>query len=328
MSSTKAISLICFLLCFAVHPVPGFSHNSQSHSVKGVVITIDGTVVPEFSVVVRHIATRPELAQRKHFKNGEFTLDGLTGDKYQIQVSSPSYIPARMDFDFTTHTDPLEHRIVILHTFRNERRLTPGAAEIVSVRKLQEKIPDAARDAYEKGVELHRDGKLEEAMIEYGRAIRLYPNYVEALSDLSTVFLLYNRPEAALTFLRRAEELDEANPVINMNVAIALTEQGDYGSAMKLLKKVLHDHPQTALAYFYIGRIYFIERKFGEAEENATKAVDLDPQLLDSWLLLVNSATEQKKYDQARQALTHIRQTINSGQVVSFIDEQLSTLGS
>ncbi|MBV8140798.1 MAG: tetratricopeptide repeat protein [Verrucomicrobia bacterium] len=324
----KAVSLVCFLLCFAVHPVSGLSHASQPHSVRGIVITIDGTVVPEFSVVVRHVSDKPELAERKHFKNGEFTIDGLKGEKYQLQIASPSYIPARIDFDFKSKTDLSEHRIVILHTFRNERRLAPGAADIVTVRKLQEKIPDAARDCYQKAVELHRDGKLDEALIEYGKAIRAYPNYAEALSDLATIFLLYNRPEAAMTFLHRAQDIDDSNPVINLNVAIALTEQSDYSGAMKLLKKILHDNPKTALAYLYMGRIHFIQKKYGEAQEYAMKAVDLDPQLLDAWLLIVNAASEQKKFDEARQALTHIRQTINNGKVVTFIDEQLSMLGS
>ena len=82
----------------------------------------------------------------------------------------------------------------------------------ISVKKLQEKIPDEAREAYEKGVRLHRDGKLEDATIEYGKALRAYPNYVEALSDLSTIFLLYNRPDSALIFFRPEHELDNGNP--------------------------------------------------------------------------------------------------------------------
>src|ERR1051326_7115187 len=108
MKFTKAAIILCFLLCLFTTPTV-FAHNSEPHSVRGVVITPDGTVVPEFSVVVRHIADKPELFQRKHFKNGEFTIDGLTGDRYQLQISSPSYISARLDFDFKAKPSPLEH---------------------------------------------------------------------------------------------------------------------------------------------------------------------------------------------------------------------------
>lgn len=328
MKSKKAVLIFCFLLYLSTRPREADAHANQPHTVRGVVITTDGTVVPAFSVVVRLIADKPELAERKHFKNGEFTIEGLTGEKYQLLINSPSFIPTRVDLDLKSKSALLERRIIILHTFRNERRLSPGAVQKVSLRKLQEKIPDEAREAYEKGVELHRSGKLEDAMMEYGKALRLYPNYVEAMSDLATIFILYNRPESALTFLRRAQDIEDTNPVINLNVAIALTEQAEYAEAMKLLKKVVRDNPNTALAYFYEGRVHLLQKKYSEAREAALKAVDADPQLLDAWLLLVNASTEEKKYDQARMALTHIRQAINNGKVAAFIDEQLSTLGS
>jgi tetratricopeptide (TPR) repeat protein len=328
MKSKKAVLLLCFLLYLFTCLPNGLAHANQAHTVRGMVITTDGTAVPTFSVVVRHVADKPELVQRKHFKNGEFTIDGLTGDKYQLVISSPTYISSKVEFDFKAKTRPLEHTIVILHTYRNERRLVPGAAYKVSLHALQEKVPVAAHDAYEKGVDLHRDGKLEEALVEYGKALRIYPHYVEALSDLATIFLLYNRPESAMVFLHRAQDLDESNPVINLNIAIALTEQAQYDDALKLLKKIVRDNPQLGLAQFYIGRIHYMQKKYGPAEESAEKAVSLDPEILDAWLLIVDASMEQKKYDQARDALTHIRQTINNGRVAAFIDEQLSTLGS
>jgi tetratricopeptide (TPR) repeat protein len=328
MKTKRAVWIACFLLyllfCFQIPSADA----GPARTIRGVVITIDGTVVPEFSVVIKHVADKPELFQRKHFKSGEFLINGLTGDKYQLQISSPSYIPVKLDFDFKSKVRPLDHFIVILHTFRNERRLTPGAAYTVSLRTLQQKIPDAARDAYQKGVELHREGKLDEALTQYGKALRTYPSYVEALSDLATIYLLYNRPESALMFLRRAQDLDDSNVVINLNIAIALTEQGDYGGAMKLLKKVLQDNPQLALAHFYIGRIHWAQKKYAEAQAEAERATSMDPELLEAWLLAVNASLEQKKYDQARDGLTHVRQSINNGKVTAFIDEQLSTLGS
>ena len=136
----------------------------------------------------------------------------------------------------------------------------------------------------------------------------MYPNYVNALSDLATIFILYNRPESALTFLRRAQDIDNCNVVINLNIAIALTEQADYGSAMKLLKKVLHDNPKMALAHFYMGRIHWSQKKYAEAQVEAQRAATMEPDLLDAWLLMVNASVAQKNYDQARDALMHIRE--------------------
>jgi tetratricopeptide (TPR) repeat protein len=325
MKLTKALLSLCCIFC--LHK--GMAFADSAHTVKGVVITSDGTVVPEFSVTVRHVAQKPELYARRKYKNGEFTVTGLKADKYQIQISSPLYIPARVDFDFKSEGRPTEYSIIILHTYRNEPRFLPGAAHTVSVKTLQEKIPNEARDAYMKGVELHREGHLEEALMEYGRALRSCPNYVSALGDLGTIFILYNRPESALTFLRRAQEIDDTNLIINLNIAIAMTEQRDYSNAMKLFKKVLSANPRLALADYHLARIYYLQKKYEEAEEHVRRAVENAPHMLEASMLLIDVSLQEKKYDQARDALLQIRQAMDKNKMISsFIDEQLSTLGS
>jgi len=64
---------------------------AAAHTVRGVVITTDGTVVPEFTITVKHAAQKPELLTRKRFKNGEFTINGLTKDKYQLRISAAAF---------------------------------------------------------------------------------------------------------------------------------------------------------------------------------------------------------------------------------------------
>src|SRR5207249_1071280 len=168
----------------------------------------------------------------KRYKNGGFTITQLTGDKYELLVSSPRYVTAKLDFDFKSQPRSTEYSIVVLHPYRNEVRALKGAAETVSVTALQQKIPDEARNAYLKGVERHREGQLAEAMMQYGKALRVYPEYLSALGDLGTIYILYNQPQSALTFLRRAQQIDEGNVIISLNIAIALSEQGEYPRAM------------------------------------------------------------------------------------------------
>jgi tetratricopeptide (TPR) repeat protein len=272
------------------------------------------------------VSPKPELFTRKRFKHGEFVINGLSHDKYQLQISAPLFINAKLDFDFKSAAQLTEYSIVILHTFRNEARYLPSAAT-VSVKVLQEKVPDLAKDAYMKGVDLHREGHLEQALIEYGKALRAYPNYVQALGDLGTIFILYNRPESALTFLRRAHDLDDCNVIVSLNIAIAQTQQGDYSGAAKLFKKLLAADPHLALAQYYMAKLYYIQKKYPAAEEYARQAMANDPHLLDASLLMVNISLQEKKFDQAREGLLHVRQSMDNTMITKFIDEQLSTLG-
>jgi tetratricopeptide (TPR) repeat protein len=324
MKLTKTVVILCWLFCFDI--ASGLA--AAEHTVKGVVITPDGTVVPEFSVIVRHVTDKPELVRRQHFKNGEFTIERLAAAKYALHISSPTFVGARLEFDFKSHPRNVDYAIVVLHPYRNEARLMPGANYAVSVKALQQKVPDAARDAYLKAIELHREGKLEEALIEYGKALRSQPQYLEALTDIGTIFLLYNRPEAALTFLRRAKDVDDCNPVVNMNIAVALTEQGDYSGAMKILKDILHREPRMALAQYFVGKIYYFEKKYSQGEDYVRQALENDPRLLDARVLLINVSLEQEKYEQAREGLEWVRQATSNQMLAKFIDEQLLALGS
>ncbi len=324
MKLTKAAFLICVLCCLHIEA----AHAASERTIKGVVITSDGTVVPEFTVTVRPVVKKPELLFRRRFKNGEFKIEGLKGQKYQIQISSPMFIPARLDFDLKPEAKQTEHCIVILHAFRNEPRFIPGSTYRVSVNQLRQNVPQAALDAYKKAVELHREGNLEQALVEYGTAIRHHPKYLEALADVATIFILYNRPQSALSFLRRAQEIDDCNPIVNLNIAVALTEQQDYGAAMKLLRNVVKTEPRLALAHLYLAKIHRAQGKYDKAEEALREAVESDPELLDAWLMLADISIVQIKVDQAREALTHLRNWIKDAVVSRIIDEQLSTLGS
>ena len=323
MKFTKAAFILSGLFWFVIqaHAAAGM------HTVKGVVITPDGTVVPEFSVIVREVSDAPELFRRKHFKNGEFTVDGLNPARYQLQVSSPQFIRSKLIVDLRSPSRATEYEIVILHPYRNELRIAPGAAYQVSVKTLQQKVPDAAREAYTRGVAFHREGQLDAALIEYGRALRSYPRYAEALTDIGAIFLLYNRPQSALTFLNRARNADESNPIINLNIAIALAEQGDHSAALKLLKKILDREPRMAQAQSLTGKIHYLQKNYDEAETYLRQALESDPTLLEVRLLMININVEQQKYDEAREGLRQIRATITNQMVTEFIDEQLSALG-
>jgi tetratricopeptide (TPR) repeat protein len=267
------------------------------------------------------------LVTRKRFKNGEFTISGLTKDRYQLQIDSPLHLPKQVNVDFESDARSTEYSIVILHSYRNERPLTPDTEYTVSIRQLQEKIPAKAKDAYMRGVSLHREGRFQEALVEYAGALRLYPNYVQPLADLGAVFILFNRPDAALEFLRRAHDIEGQHIIVNLNIGIALMEQGDYSGAIKLFKSVLNRNPRLALAHYYMARIYCLQKKYADAEESILKAIEDDPHMIEASMLMIDISFQQQKHGQVREALLQIREAAGNKRISQFIDERLATLG-
>jgi hypothetical protein len=306
----------------------GAAQADAAHTLRGVVITPDGMMVPEFTVTVRPVVDRPELIRRTHFKDGEFTLRGLTRTKYKIVITAPQLVGVKLDVDFGTHPTVTDYRIAILHHPRsgpNPMADEPGYA--ISPKAMQQKIPDAARAAYQRGIDLHREGFLEEALVQYGQALRLYPNYIQVLGDLGTIYLLYNRPESALAYLRRALEIDGSNTAIRLNTAVALMIRGDHREAAGFLDDVMKAEPGNALPVYYMARLQYLQQRYGVAEQTLRRALEENPALLDGWLLLVDIALEQKDYVTAREGLMHLRDAMNNGMFSKFVDEQLSMIG-
>src|SRR5262245_41739677 len=122
MNFAKTALILCTLLWFEIPKLDA----SIGHTVKGMVITPDGTLVSEFTVVVKHLTEKPELVRRLHFKDGEFEVEDIGPGKYQIQISAPMFVGTRVVFDFDRRTSDTNYRIVVLHPFRTEARLMPG----------------------------------------------------------------------------------------------------------------------------------------------------------------------------------------------------------
>ena len=305
------------------------AHGHDARTLRGAVITPDGTMVPEFTVTIRPVVDKPELIRRRHFKNGEFTLEGLNRNRYQIIITAPALVGVKLNVDFEADSPATGYRIAILHHPRSGANLLtdePGYA--ISPKAMQQKIPDAAREAYQRGVYLHREGNLEEALVAYGQALRHYPNYIQVLGDLGTIYLLYSRPDSALAYLRRALEIDGSNSAIRLNAAVALMVRGDYGEAGGYLEDVLDAEPGNSLPIYYMARLQYLQRRYGPAEQTLRRALDGNPALLDGWLLLVDVALQQRDYRTASDALMHLRDAMNNRMFSAFVDEQLLSLGS
>lgn len=323
----KAYLYVAVIVFFLVLGTGRASANVNTNTLRGAVVTAEGTMVSEFTVVARPIVTKPELIRRRRFTNGVFTLEGLDRQKYQFLITAPKFIAVRLDVEFPRNESSTDFRVVILHKLRNEHYLPGNPVFTRSVRMLEQRIPEEAKDHYDRAVELHRDGRLEDALAEYGDAIRFYPTYIQALCDAGTVYLLLNRPDAALTFLKRAAEIDPDNSVIRLNIAAGLLLKKDYENAIRLLNAIGQQAEDRSLPHLFLARAYYFQKRYPIAEQMVRTAVEEDPQLLDGWLLLLNMALERHDFPAARQNLAKLRKAMNNQTFSKFADDQMARIG-
>ena len=287
-------------------------------------MTPNGTMVPKFTVVVRPRSDKPQLVRRFHFTEGLFEIRNLDRKQYKVEITSPSFTGVLMDLKFGDTKNPATYRIVVLEPARSEVELLAGSYTLMLKRTGQE-IPPRAEAAYRRGVELHRQGKLDEAMMAYGETIRIFPECAQALSDIGNIYIVLNRPESALTFLRRALKADPQNLAARLNMAAALVNQRKYGDGIRIFQEVLKEHEGAGIIRYFLAKAYWDQGKPELAENTIRQALKETPGMIAGWVLLLNLAVEQGNQASARETLLRLKEMMDDIGFSKFVDRQMTT---
>jgi TolB-like protein len=105
------------------------------------------------------------------------------------------------------------------------------------------------------------------AEAEFKRAIELNPNYAVAHQWYAYLLTAMERPEAdAEREIAAARERDPLSVPINIDRAYILHYYQRNEDALRSVNVALEMNPQYPPGYFWLGRIYTAERRYGEAE--------------------------------------------------------------
>ncbi len=135
-------------------------------------------------------------------------------------------------------------------------RATPAPAPVDAndARALWESLPEKERTAlrdreaarlFAIGSEHQRNGRLEEAIPEYTRALALNPNLAEAYNNLGIVLRATGRPEAAVACYRRAIALKPRTASSHSNLGNALRDLGRFEAAVASHQQAVHLDPKN-----------------------------------------------------------------------------------
>jgi TolB-like protein/DNA-binding winged helix-turn-helix (wHTH) protein/Flp pilus assembly protein TadD len=109
---------------------------------------------------------------------------------------------------------------------------------------------------------------------EFSRALELDPNYVTARQWFGQYYLVTGNVEQAIRSVQEAHDLEPASLPVNIALAEAYYFARDFDRAIGQSRKALELDPNSALAYFNLGRAYEMKGMHTEALaefENAQK---------------------------------------------------------
>ncbi|XP_052737312.1 protein O-mannosyl-transferase TMTC4 isoform X2 [Bicyclus anynana] len=125
------------------------------------------------------------------------------------------------------------------------------------------------------------------AIDEYTAAIRLYPEYYQAMNNLAN--LLKNKKEfsAAEAYLRKAINHKKDFPAAWMNLGIVLANTKRYIESQKAYKTALLYRKNYPDCFYNLGNLYLEMNKTDDAMESWYQAINLNPKHVSAWTNLL-----------------------------------------
>ena len=151
-------------------------------------------------------------------------------------------------------------------------------------------------------------GRADEASKDIAQALKLNPNYGDALALQSIVAVVQNDKERALSIAQKAVTADPKSASALTALSYAQQANFDLEGARTSLERAVQAEPNNALAWARFAEIHMSFARLDEALEAAQKAVSLNPDLSRTQMVLgvahltrVNTSEARRAFDRAIQ---------------------------
>ena len=149
------------------------------------------------------------------------------------------------------------------------------------------------------GNALKDQGKLNEAIDAYNKAISLNPNYGDAYTNLGTAHQDQGKLDEAIDAHKKSISLKPDYAVAYNNMGVVLQDQGKFEEAIDAYNKAISLNPNQAEPYSNIGNTLKDQGKLDEAIEAYNKAISIKPDYTDAYYNLGVALQEQGKLEEA-----------------------------
>jgi Flp pilus assembly protein TadD len=185
-----------------------------------------------------------------------------------------------------------------------------GDVPVVDANQSRTKVPAKAVDEYEKAMKDAAKGNPEKAVEGLQRAIRIAPDFYEALQSLGIQYIALQKFQEAEAALVRARNLspNSGAPLINLG-ALYFKEgqlQSDaghpdeagalYAKAVDILNEAVRRSPASSTAYSNLGAALYKVGDYERARINLSRALEIDDHENGARLVLINVYVKAARY--------------------------------
>lgn len=125
------------------------------------------------------------------------------------------------------------------------------------------------------GVDFAQQGKLNEAIAAFNRAIQIFPKYENAHNNLGLALGSQNKFSEAVAAFNRAIEINPKNFETYNNLGIALGSQGKLAEAIAAFNRAIQLNPEDPTSRQNLGVAFWTQGKISQAVASLQKAREL-----------------------------------------------------
>jgi tetratricopeptide (TPR) repeat protein len=150
-----------------------------------------------------------------------------------------------------------------------------------------------------RGKAYQSQGKYEQAIADYTKAIELDPEYTYAYISRGIAYADQEDYDQAIADYNQSIELDPKLAFAYNNRGAIYHEQGNYEEAIAEYSKAIELDPRFAVTYSNRANLYYIQGDYDQAIIDLNKAIEFDPSFTNAYLGKGIVYTAQEKYEEA-----------------------------
>ena len=149
------------------------------------------------------------------------------------------------------------------------------------------------------GGALAQAGRLDEAIVQYQKALEIYPDSAEAHNNLGSALFQKGRVDEAIAQYQKALQINPDHAQAHYNLGIALMQKGRVDEAIAQYQKALQINPDFADAHNNLGSALMQKGRVDEAIVQYQKALEIRPNYVEAYNNLGNALFQKGRVDEA-----------------------------
>ncbi len=232
---------------------------------------------------------------------GRFGFYNLVANEYRVSVNDDAYVPVGENVNVNPEVSQVNFVQFTLVPRESKKKEDPASRVagsnpyLVDPAEYYRRFPKKTLKEFDKGVEAEKQGKTDDAMGHYEKALSYSPDFSPAHNHLGSAYLSRKKFEEAQNEFEAALKTNQNDAQAHFNLANVLLVTHRYDGAGNEIEEGLKRQPNSAFGHFLQGSMYSHTSHPELAEKSLRTALQYDPKMSQASLQLVNLYLQQKR---------------------------------